>query len=165
CTAQRIPSFASGCTAGSLAHCRAHRRGSVMIHDEPGAPLAGQIGPSPLQEDAQAEAGCGQELEVNESPNYPRHQPAHLDLAALQYGEALAHDGQGALVEIAKWRRLLSAGYAAANEFSCIPSLLHSHLRHAGKGFAVLLEYRGIANHKDFRMSGHSQIVLNAHPP
>ena len=49
-----------------------------MIHDEPGAPLAGQIGPSPLQEDTQAEAGCSQKLEVNESPP-PRHQSARLD--------------------------------------------------------------------------------------
>jgi hypothetical protein len=43
--------------------------------------LAGQIGPNPLQEDAQAESGCGQELEVNEGPNQPRHQSARLDLA------------------------------------------------------------------------------------
>src|SRR5215472_1119501 len=127
--------------------------------------LPGHIRPHPLQEDAQPEARCGQELDVNESPNQPRHQPAHLDLPALQNGEAPAHYGHVALIEIAKWRRFLATGYPAVNEFSCITSLLHSHLRDAGKRLAVLLECCGIANNKDFGMSGHSQIFLNAHPP
>src|ERR1700757_1798071 len=102
---------------------------------------------------------------MDESPNYPRGQSAHLDLPALQYGKALAHYGHGALIEVAKRSWRLAAGYTAVNEFSCIMSLLYSHLGDAGKGFAVLLECRGIANHKDFGMSGDSQIFLNAYPP
>src|SRR5215831_2925368 len=110
-----------------------------MIDDQPRAPLARQKGPNPLQEDAQAEAGCGQELEVDESPNHPREQSAHLDLPTLQYGKTLAHYSHGALVEVAKRSRLFAACYTAVNKFSCIMSLLDSHLGDAGKGFAVLL--------------------------
>src|SRR5215467_13044836 len=136
-----------------------------MIYDEPGASLARYKGPRPLQEDAQAKAGGGQELEVNESPSQPRRQSAHLELPALQYGKTLADDCHGALVEITKRDRLLASGDAAVNEFSRIMPALHGHLRHAGKRFAVLFECRGIANHKDFGMSGYSQIFLNAHSP
>src|SRR5215469_3016083 len=45
-------SLASGCTFDSFFHCREHRRGSMMVHDEARAPFAGHIGPNPLQEDA-----------------------------------------------------------------------------------------------------------------
>src|SRR5262252_2344129 len=134
----------------------------MMIHDEPGAPLARQKGPRPLQEDAQPEARCRQELEVNESPGQPRNQSAHLELPALQYGKTLADHGHGALVEIAKRRRRLASIDAAVNEFSRIMPSLHGHLRHTGKWFAVLFERGGITNHKDFGMSGYCQIFLNA---
>jgi len=50
------------------------------------------------------------------------------------------------------------------DEFPCIASLLHCHLSYARKDFAFLLECRGVANHKDFGMSRHGQIFLNAHP-
>src|SRR5215470_15685756 len=103
----------------------------MIIHDEPGASLAGKEGPHPLKKDAQAEAGCGQELEVDEGPNQPGPQPARLDFSALQHGEALADHCHIALVEVAKWSRLLAADYAAVNDSSCITSLLHSHLCHA----------------------------------
>src|SRR5262249_25794028 len=150
----------------SLAHRGAlPRRSVMMIDDQPRAPLARQKGPNPLQEDAQAEAGCGQELEVDESPNHPREQAAHLDLPTLQYGEAPSHHGHGALVEVAKRSRLFAAGYTAVNKFSRIMSLLHSHLCDAGKGLAVLLKCRGIADHKSFGMSWDSQISLTAYPP
>ena len=81
-----------------------------MIHDEPGAPLAGHKSPNPLQEDADAKTRCRQELEVNESPNEPSQQSAHFDPAALQYGKTLAHHRHRALVEVAKLRRRLAAG-------------------------------------------------------
>src|SRR5215467_14493435 len=135
-----------------------------MIHNEPGASLASHKRPNPLQEDAQAKSRCGQELEVNKRPNQPCPEPAHLDLAALQDGKTLAHHSHSALVEIAKRSRLLAVSNAGVDEFSCIASLLHSHLRHAGQRFAILLECSSIANHKNFRMSGHGQVVLNAHP-
>src|SRR5262249_18433601 len=80
-------------------------------------------------------------------------------------GKALAHHGHRALVEVAKRRRLFTAGYAVVNQFSSITSLLYGDLRHAGKGLPVLLKCSGIANHKDFGIPGHSQIALNAHPP
>src|SRR5215469_919544 len=121
-----------------------------MIHDEPGASLARYKGPRPLQEDAQAKAGRGQELEVNESPSHPRHQSAHLERPALQYGKTLADDCHGALVEIPKRGRRPAPGYAAVNKFSRIMPLLHGHLRHTGKWLAVLFECCGIANHKNF---------------
>src|SRR5215470_4657540 len=130
----RLSSLASNCRRDTLAHGSAHRRRSVMIHDEPGASLAGKVGPTPLQENTQPEAGCGQKLEVNERPNQPRPQPARLDFAALQHRKTLAHHRHAPLVEVAKWSRRLAAGCAAVNEFSCITSLLHGHLRHAGKG-------------------------------
>src|SRR5215470_19337339 len=136
-----------------------------MIYDEPGASLARYKDPRPLQEDAQAKAGGGQELEVNESPGQPRRQSAHLELPALQYGKTLADDCHGALVEIAKRGRLLASCDAAVDEFSRIMPSLHGHLRHSGKWFAVLFERGGITNHKDFGMSGYCQIFLNAHPP
>src|SRR5262249_56569381 len=148
-----------------LSRCRARRRGSGRIHDESGTPLAGYISPNPLQKDTQAETRCSQELEVNESPNQPRPQSARLDLAALQYGKTPAHHRHVALVEVAKGSRLPAAGYAAVDQCSCIPPLLHSNLRYTGKGLAVLLACRGIADHKDFGMSGHSKIFFNAHPP
>src|SRR5215467_12068314 len=109
-----ISSLASG-RRYSLAHRDALQRRCAMIHDQARAPLACQKGPNPLQEDAQAEARCGQELEVDESPNHPREQSAHLDLPTLQYGKTLAHYGHGALIEVAKWSRRLAAGYTAVN--------------------------------------------------
>src|SRR5215475_13848813 len=136
-----------------------------MIQDEPGASLACEKGPHPLKKDAQAETGCGQELQVNEGPNQPGPQPARLDFSTLQYRETLAYHRHIALVEVAERSRLSAAGYAVVNESSSITSLLHGHLRHAGKRFAVLLECRGIANHKDLGISGYSQIFLNAHSP
>src|SRR5215469_5812730 len=110
--------LASGCRRYSLAHRGALPRRSAMIDDQARSPLARQKGPNPLQEDAQTEAGCGQELEVDESPNHPREQSAHLDLPTLQYGKALAHYSHGALIEVAKWSRVFAASYAAVNEFS-----------------------------------------------
>src|SRR5215471_11996164 len=101
-----VGDFVSGCPSGSLASWLADRCGTVVVHDEPRAPLAAQIGPDPLQEDAQSKARCGQELDMNECPNQPRPQPADLYFAALQYGKTLAHHGHGTLVEVAKrtWR-------------------------------------------------------------
>ena len=103
-----------------------------MIHDEPGAPLTGYKGPSPLQEHTQAEAGRSQKLEVNESPNEPSAESARLKLPALQYSKALANYRHVALIEIAKWSLLRAAVYPAMDEFPRVTSLLHSHLRYTG---------------------------------
>src|ERR1700688_3497383 len=103
------------------------------------ASLPGQIRPNPLQEHAHAQTRLPQVLEVDRRPREPRYEPAEMDLAALEHGEAFAHHGHAAFVEVAKRARRGSTSDPAANHFRCIAPLLHGYLRHAGKGLPVLL--------------------------
>src|SRR6266481_4792501 len=135
-----------------------------MIHNQPRSPLTGQIRPNPLQEDAQTEARCRQELEVHGRPREPSHDAAYTELAALQHSKTLAHHGHVPFIEIAKWAWRAIAGNAAVNQSPCIAPLLNRHLCNTCQWLAVLIERCGIANHKDLGMAGHSQILLDAYP-
>jgi hypothetical protein len=73
-----------------------------MIEDEPGAPLAGHISPNPLQEDAQPEARCGEELEVHRGPSEPSSKTAQLDLVAFEHRKTFPHYRHSALIKVAK---------------------------------------------------------------
>ena len=74
----------------------------MVIDDQPRAASSGQIGPNPLEEDTYAKVGLRQELEVYSGPHQPCRKAADVDLAALQDGETLSHDGHTPLVEVTK---------------------------------------------------------------
>ena len=71
----------------------------MVIHDEFGTSLAGEIWPNPVQEDTQTEARCRQKLDVYERPGKPGPETAYLHLAALQYSTALSHYSHAYLIE------------------------------------------------------------------
>jgi hypothetical protein len=106
-----------------------------------------------------------QELEMYGRPREPRHEATYADFAALHHSEALAHHGHAALVKVAKWARRGMADDAEVNQLPCIAPLLHRHLRDTGQGITVLIERGCIPNHKYLGVSGHSEVILNAHPP
>src|SRR5712675_1041380 len=136
-----------------------------MIHDQPGAPLPGQVSPNPLQEDAQAEAGSRQKLQVHGRPRQPCSETAYMDFAALQYRKAFTHDSHVAFVKVVEWTWRGFVRDAVVNKLPCITALLHRHLGHPRQWFAVLIERCGVANNKYFGISGHSQVVLDAYAP
>jgi hypothetical protein len=72
----------------------------MVIHNQSGAPLIGQKGPDPLQQDAQPQARRSQKLDVHERPYQPSRKSTNLYFAALQYGKSLAYDGHVSLVEV-----------------------------------------------------------------
>ena len=112
----------------------------MVIHDESGTPLAGEVCPNPLQEDGQTETRRRQELQVYACPCEPCSEPLHSDLVTLQNGKALANYRHVAFVEVTEWTGRRRTGYAVVNDSSCITSLLHRDLRDAGKRLAVFLE-------------------------
>src|SRR6267378_5445149 len=115
-----------------------------MIHDQSGTPLAGQIRPNPLQEDAHTEARCRQELEVHGRPREPGNDAAYMEFAALQHSKTLAHHGQVPFIEIVKWARHVTAYDVTVNQFPRVAPLLDRHLRHTWQGLAVLIQRCGI---------------------
>jgi hypothetical protein len=70
-----------------------------LSDDQPSTALTTQIGPHPLQKDAEPQAGLGQELNVDESPHEPGYKAAELNSGALQHCEILPHNGKIALIE------------------------------------------------------------------
>src|SRR5213082_1082697 len=98
---------------------------------------------------------------MDESPRQPREETVQTNFPALQNCVALADDGHGAFVEIAKrlWRLL--AGTLAPNQFSSVASLLHCNLSNSRQRFSVLIERRRIADHENFRMIWNSKIGLD----
>src|ERR1700739_137504 len=137
----------------------------MVIHNEPVASLSCHVGPNPLQENAQAEARRGEELEVHGGPGQPSQKAAYFDFRALQHRKTLADYGHGALVKVAEGTRRRIANDAAVNQLSCITPLLHCHLCNARKGFAVLIEGCRIAHDENLGMCWHCEIFLNANPP
>src|SRR6516162_2193295 len=142
-----------------------HKFFTMVIHDEPVTPLPRHVGPSPLQEDAQTEARCGQELQVHRRPGEPGPKPTDLDFPALQHSETLADYGHGALVKVAEGSRRGIPNYAAVNQLSRVTPSLHRHLRNPWQRFAVLIEGGGVADDEDLGVSGHGEIFLNAYAP
>src|SRR5438132_5443586 len=133
----------------------------LIIHDQPRTALSGQEQPAPLQEHADFQTELRQKRDVDESPPQPREESVQTNFPALQNCVALANDGHGAFVEIAKrlWRFL--AGKLAPNQFSSVASYLHCNLSNSRQRFSVLIERRRIADHENFRMIWNSKIGLD----
>src|ERR1700683_3595068 len=108
----------------------------MVIHDESGTPLAGEICPNPLQENGQTKTRGRQKLEVDERPGEPCREPAHSELVTLQDGKSFTNDRHVAFVEVTKRTGRRAAGYAGMKNFSSITTLLHGHLGNAGKRLA-----------------------------
>src|SRR5438067_10450880 len=133
----------------------------LIIHDQPRTTLSGQEQPAPLQEHADFQTELRQKRDVNESPPQPRNETVQPNFPALQNCVALANDGHGAFVEIAKrlWRLL--ARKLTPNQFSSVASLLHCNLSNSRQRFSVLIERGRIADHENFRMIWNSKIGLD----
>jgi hypothetical protein len=113
---------------------------AMVIYDEPGTPLARQVCPDPLQEDAHTQARLRQELEMDRRPCEPCHEAAYADLAALQDGEALTDYRHTAFVKVTEWSGHGFAADTAVNQFPCVSPLLDRHLRNSGQRLSVLIE-------------------------
>src|SRR5579863_3111494 len=124
----------------------------MVIHNEPGAPLSGKIGPHPLQKDANAKVGLRQELEVYRGPCEPREAAVQMYLAALENGKTLAHHRHSAFVEVAERPGRRFAGETPVNQFAGVAALLNRYLRDAGQSRTILIERGSVAHHKNFRM-------------
>ena len=111
-----------------------------LTNDQPSTALAAQIGPHPLQKDAEPQVGVSQELDVDEGPHEPGHKAAKLNSGALQHREIRAHNGKIALIEITKWWQRRMADHLAEDGPGCILALLHRDLRDPGEWPAVLIE-------------------------
>jgi hypothetical protein len=86
-----------------------------------------------------------------------------MDLSALQNGEPFPHNRHVALIKVLEWFRRPSAHNAAVNQLAPIPAFLECHLGDSRERFAVLIERRGVANDKDFRVSWHGEVRLHAY--
>src|SRR5689334_14746945 len=86
-----------------------------------------------------------------------------MDLAALQYSKALAHDGQAAFIKIAKRARRGIADNAAVNQLPSVAPLLQRDLRNTWQRLAKLIEGCGIPNHKYFGVSRYTEVILDTH--
>src|ERR1700730_3910110 len=100
----------------------------MVIYNQPGAPLSRGIGPDPLQEDARAQTGLREKMQVEWGPCEPSEAAADVDLAALQNGEPLADHCHIALVEVTKRPRGRFTGDNPMNQGSRITPLLNRHL-------------------------------------
>ncbi len=101
---------------------------SIMIHNQPRSTLSCEVSPDPLHKNAQAKTGLSQKLKVDSGPCEPCYEPAEVNLAALQDGEVLAHNGHAAFVEITEGFRHRRASHTPMNQISCVSPLLHCHL-------------------------------------
>src|SRR4029453_5292810 len=110
-----------------------------MIHDQASPALTRQICPHPLHEDADAETRLGQELEMYRRPREPREKTAEAQSAGLQDGEPFADDCQRALIEVAERARRRVPADAPVNHYPRMATLLHRHLRDAGRRSPVLI--------------------------
>src|ERR1700687_4494196 len=137
----------------------------MVIYNQTGATLSRGIGPDPLQEDARAQTGLRQKLQVDCGPCEPREEAADVDLAALQNGEPLADYRHIALVEVTKRPRGRFTGDNPMNQGSRIAPLLNRHLRDNRQRFTILIQRGSIADDKDFRMPSDSEVWLDAYPP
>src|SRR6266581_3266843 len=98
-------------------------------------------------------------------PRKKCQEAAETDSAALQNGKVLANYRHVAFVEIPEWPRRRLACNPAVYQAARVAALLHRHLRHAGQRLAIVVQRSGIADHEDLGMTGHGEILLNAHPP
>jgi hypothetical protein len=98
-------------------------------------------------------------------PREPGSGTAYMDFAALQHRKAFTHNNHVAFVKVVEgaWRGF--ARDAVVNKLPCITALLHRDLGQARQGLAVLIKRCSVANNKYFGVSGHSQVVLDAHAP
>src|SRR5262245_32603477 len=104
-----------------------------MVDDEPRPALCGRKCPQPLQRDADSQTPIRQKCDMYGGPREPGDDAMQPQLACLQYGIALSHDGHVAFVEIAKWARRGSAGDAALDEPADVSPLLDGHLGDTGE--------------------------------
>src|SRR5215510_6729404 len=74
----------------------------MVVHDQTRAPLAGDLDPHPLNEDADARVGPADELEVHGHPGEPREEAADSYAAGRQDGEPLANHGHVPFVEVSE---------------------------------------------------------------
>ena len=88
-------------------------------------------------------------MEVHGGPSQPSQKAAYLDFAGLQYSKTLANHGHASLVKVAEGPRSGTADDAVVNQLSGITPLLDRHLSDPGKRFAILIERRRIADHKN----------------
>ena len=102
---------------------------------------------------------------MHRGPGEPCDEPANVDFAGLQNGEALADYGQISLIEVAKRCRPRFARDHPVNQLSRIASLLNRYLRDTGQRLAILIERGSITHHKDFRMPRYRDVRLDTHSP
>src|SRR5215813_2675512 len=95
-------------------------------------------------------------------PGHPRQKAAEAYPAALQYGKALANNGQIPLVEVAERRRSGLPADASVNQRPRVASLLYRDLRHARQRMTVAIERRSITEHEDLGVTCHGEIRLHA---
>src|SRR5262252_389011 len=91
-----------GALAVQLHRCLATTR----LHDELRTALPGEIRPYRLCPDPPAVSRSREKRNVDTRPRQPRREPAQLDEAGIQNGEAAPNDGHIAIVDIAErwWR-------------------------------------------------------------
>src|SRR5215831_12167145 len=104
----------------------------ARLHDELRTALMGEIRPYRLCPDSPPVSQSREKRNVDQCPHQPRREPAQLDEAGIQNGEAAPNDGHVALVDIAErwWRG--TPGLALGNHFAHEAPLLHGHLRDPG---------------------------------
>src|SRR5262249_41352618 len=113
---------------------------TTRLHDELRTALPGEIRPYRLYPDPPPVAQSREKRNVDTRPRQPRREPAQLDKARIQNGEAAPDHGHVAFVEIAERRWRGTPGLAPGNHVAHEAPLLHGHLRDPGQGFAILLE-------------------------
>src|SRR5262245_64626473 len=100
---------------------------------------------------------------MDESPCQPRREPAQLDGAGIQNGEAAPDHCHVAFVEITEWWRRRTASLSIANNLADITALLHGDLRNARQRLAILIKRGRVADDEDLRMARHTTILLDPH--
>src|SRR6266480_7206717 len=63
----------------------------MVVYDQPRTALARKKCPDPLNKNADAEIGSGEELDMDQCPPEPGEESAQMNLAALHDGKAFAN--------------------------------------------------------------------------
>src|SRR5215471_15732173 len=109
------------------------RLAAARLHDELRTALPGEIRPERLCPDPPPVSQSREKRNVDKRPRQPRREPAQLDEAGIQNGEAAPNHGHVAFVKIAERGWHGTPDLTMRDHFAHIMSLLHGHLRDPGQ--------------------------------
>src|SRR5689334_24360008 len=151
---------------------RKARRGNFTANGSRGragyqasAPLEGEIGPDPLDQDTHPVAKADQEKDMHRTPEQPGQQAADAKPAEIGDGAAAPDGREIADIDIMEWFRRRPAFELSTDRPGRVDALLFGSGRYAWHRFSVFTHHqRRIANDEDLGMARQSEIGADLDP-